>query len=131
MKKNILLCIAMLALGLAACDKEKVAVSFSYNYGITGYNSDAKDSLECIQNYLEKKGCFIGTKSFRGKNLSEMDETVKNDFQKEIEKISIEEIKQLGLKKEASFTYSASRPVDPTSTSSNIVILKKFSYTEK
>ena len=131
MKKSILLlCAVLMTFCFNACDDDEQVV-YPYTYGITGYASSGLQDLTLLTTYLKGKGCFMDYKTFTGKNVAEIDAAAKTDFAEYAKKISVDEIKQLGLAKGCTFEYSVSRSKDPKVAGSGAVIIDKFSYVQE
>ena len=110
----VLLCAMVCALGLSSCADP---VTKGYSLGISQFHSTAFVDAVLVEEYLTSKGCPIEGPEhallITDTSLKNCDKQAAAKFNALVKNLSREEVAQLGLSAECSFTYSCSRQEDP------------------
>lgn len=103
MKYVAMCCMVLMAISFNSC-VESVHEE-DYNFGI----SQVSGNINPVFAYLKSKNVPLTTIAFKGKSQKECDEQAMAQFNEFCTKLSYDEIANIGLNSNASFTYSVSR----------------------
>lgn len=99
-------------------------VSEVYSFGLFEIKGSFDDMAK-VENFLKLNDCPTNKiQLYTAKNLAETDKKAKEDFDKIVSKLSVDEIKALGLLASCSFTYAVARSDENHET----VYAASFSY---